>query len=215
MTTLLLIRHGESKTNRLKRFAGQNDIELNELGHLQAAQTAKYVTERYKIDRIYSSDLSRAYHTAKPISEILGLDITTYKELREVCVGNWQGKDFEVVEKLYPEGLERWRNCDIDYAPENGESRRQLLDRGMYILKKIAEENEGKTVAVATHGGLIRCVQTVILYGELEKVGDVVATPNASVTELLYDNGKFEIKVFNENSHLTELNENYENTILN
>ena len=215
MTTLLLIRHGESKTNRLKRFAGQQDIELNELGHLQAAETAKYVTQKYKIDKIYSSDLSRAYNTAKPISEILGLGITTYKELREVCVGDWQGKDFDVVKNLYPEELKKWENFDVDCAPENGESRRQLFERGMYILKKIAEENEGKTVAVATHGGLIRCVQTVILYGEIERFGDVIATPNASVTELLYDNGKFEIKVFNENAHLTELNENYENTILN
>ncbi len=215
MTTLLLIRHGESKTNRLRRFAGQQDIELNELGHLQAAKTAKYVTQKYKIDKIYSSDLSRAYHTAKPISEILGLDITTYKELREISVGAWQGKDFEEIERLYPEIIKKWSSFDVDCTPENGESRRELYERGIAILEKIAKENDGKTVAVATHGGLIRGVQAAILYGEIERFGDVVATPNASVTELLYDNGKFEIKLFNENAHLTKLNENYENTILN
>ena len=215
MTTLILIRHGESKTNRLKCFAGQNDIPLNDHGHMQAAETAKYVLDNYKVDKVYSSDLSRAYCTAEPIANKLGLDITTYKELREVCVGEWHGKSFEQGEKLYPGGLERWRNFDMDYAPEDGESRRELADRGMRIIKQIAEENNGKTVVVATHGGVIRCIQTLIIHNKLEICSDVPATPNASVTEIVYENGKFEVRKFNEDTHLKELNKKYEESLIN
>lgn len=212
MTTILLIRHGESCTNRLKQFAGQMDIPLNDLGILQAKETARFVTSNYKVDKIYSSDLSRAYNTALPIAEILGMEITTYKELRELFVGKWQGMTFDEVEKVYPGQRSMWLN-DIDFVPDGGETKRGLATRGMNIVTKIARENDGKTIAVGTHGGLIRAVQALIIFGAAEKFYDAPVTPNASVTELIYDNGAFEIKHLNQNEHLKEINENYEKTL--
>ena len=59
MTTLILVRHGQSVANLERIFAGHTDIPLTELGLLQAERTAAYL-EEYPIDCIYSSDLLRA-----------------------------------------------------------------------------------------------------------------------------------------------------------
>ena len=67
-TTLLLIRHGESKANEKKFFAGHLNVELSEKGKAQAVLTANYVAENYQVDTIYASDLSRAYNTAQPLA---------------------------------------------------------------------------------------------------------------------------------------------------
>ena len=63
MTTLILVRHGQSESNLKHIFCGQTDVKLTEKGHAQAKKTAEYIIKNYKIDKIYSSDLQRAYDT--------------------------------------------------------------------------------------------------------------------------------------------------------
>ena len=84
MTTLLLIRHGESEANRNRVFGGQINPDLQERGVMQAKLTAKFIAENYKVDKIYSSDLKRAYRTAQPLSYILNMEIKAEKRLREI-----------------------------------------------------------------------------------------------------------------------------------
>ena len=72
-TTLLFIRHGQSMANVSGVFAGQLDVSLSELGRKQAEELKEYLLSKYKIDAIYSSDLSRAYEIALPIAMALGL----------------------------------------------------------------------------------------------------------------------------------------------
>ena len=75
MVTLLLVRHGESLYNMQRCFTGHSDIPLTELGEKQAELTAQYLTEHFKVDAIWSSDLQRAKSTAKPCADRLGLPI--------------------------------------------------------------------------------------------------------------------------------------------
>ena len=63
MTTLLLIRHGQSEANKLGVFAGHFDAPLLPLGIEQAKKTAAYIAENYKVDKVYASDLKRDVHT--------------------------------------------------------------------------------------------------------------------------------------------------------
>ena len=73
MVRFLIIRHGYSKSNKEKKFTGQMDVGLDEAGVIQAECTGKYVAEKFNVDKIYSSDLCRAYDTAEPLSEITGI----------------------------------------------------------------------------------------------------------------------------------------------
>ena len=61
MVKILLIRHGESEGNHYNKFIGHTDVNLQEKGIVQAKKTAQYVADNYEINKIYSSDLKRAY----------------------------------------------------------------------------------------------------------------------------------------------------------
>jgi NAD(P)H-hydrate epimerase len=99
MTRIIIVRHGQSEANAKCAFAGYTDFELSSLGIKQAGATAKYIVEKYSIDRIYTSDLSRAYGTALPISEMSGLPLITNSELREIFAGEWEGKTFAELDE--------------------------------------------------------------------------------------------------------------------
>ena len=88
MTRLILIRHGESEYNLIRRYTGQSDIDLTDKGRLQASITGEYILANYKIDEIWSSDLRRAIDTARPIAEPLGLPIKTDKRLFMQAIEN-------------------------------------------------------------------------------------------------------------------------------
>ena len=64
MTRFIITRHGQSIANAECRFAGQTDFDLSKLGYAQAECVGKYISQNFKIDHIYSSDLIRAYNTA-------------------------------------------------------------------------------------------------------------------------------------------------------
>ena len=75
MTKLLIIRHGESLANGGGYFAGQLDIELSDRGLAQAELLADWIYNNYKVDKVYSSDLSRAYETALPVAKRFNLKV--------------------------------------------------------------------------------------------------------------------------------------------
>ena len=85
MTKLIFLRHGESEYNRIKKYAGQLDVPLSEVGKQQAIIAGSYIAKNYKIDEIYSSNLSRAIETAQPIANAIHID----KRLSELDSGVW------------------------------------------------------------------------------------------------------------------------------
>ena len=199
-TTLLLIRHGESKANLEKKFAGHWDIPLTERGELQAELTAKFIASKYKVDKIYSSDLIRAYGTAEAISSITGIEIIKEKALREIFAGEWEQKTFEELNTYYVDTFTNGWKKDLGKAVcDGGESVKQVGERVLNCLTEIAIKNDGKTVAVATHATPIR---TAVCLMQNEEVKNSVWASNASVTEVKYKDGKWEIVNFSQDKHL-------------
>jgi len=190
LVKFIIVRHGYSEFNKQGRFSGQADITLDELGKEQAEAIAKYVTENFKIDKIYSSDLCRACETARPTAEILGLPIVKEKELRELHVGEWQGMLVKDVEEKYPEEFRLFRTNVGFGRPVGGESYPELMVRSAKIFDKIAKENEGKTVFVATHGGIVRALRCAWLGITPEGIQEVPHVKNASITTVEYSDGK-------------------------
>ena len=151
MTRLILIRHGQSEANELNVFAGNYDIELTELGCNQAECTAKYIAENYKVDKVYASDLKRAFKTAQIIAEKFGLEVIPEKGFREIFAGEWEAVKFDELSEKYPEDWDKWRNDLGNSRCTGGESVRELGERVINTLKKVAEENDGKTIVIGTH----------------------------------------------------------------
>lgn len=205
MTRILLIRHGESEANRNNIFAGQIDPDLQDKGIEQAKLTAKFINEKYKIDKIYSSDLKRAYNTAIELSKLTGIDIVKDEGMREIEAGEWEGKLFEELINLFPDDFKKWMHNIEEARCTGGETVKAMAFRVYSAIEKIASENIGKTVAVATHATPIRAILTIVKHGNIGKMNDVGWVSNASVTELLYENGKFEVVAEGQDEHLSAL----------
>lgn len=204
MVRFIIVRHGYSLGNKEKRFSGQMDVSLDDIGYSQAHSTAEYILNNFNVDSIYASDLSRAYETVKPIADELGLTVNKCKELREVDVGKWQGKLIEDVKKEFPENFELYRTNPGLSKFDGGESYADVMFRSKLALEKIEKENEGKTIVIGTHGGVIRTLRAVWSNTPLENIKDIPHVPNGSVTVAEYSNGEVKLIQVGYTEHLAD-----------
>jgi alpha-ribazole phosphatase len=157
MTTLLLVRHGETDWNRTGRWQGQSDAPLNEHGREQARTLADELAGE-PITGIYASDLSRARETAEIIARRLGLPIAVDTRLREIDVGAWSGLTTAELESRFPEAVARWRNGDPAHSFDGGETYAAMGARVVAALDEIAARHAHEHVLVVLHGGPIRAL---------------------------------------------------------
>ena len=205
MTTILLVRHGQSEANLTRRFAGQSHFPLTELGVLQATKTADYITSNYKIDKLYSSDLLRAYNTACPISEKLGMcPIITDVGLREIHAGKWEGYNIDELAEIFPEQRAVWAQNIAECCIEGGETVREMSERSRKAIFRIAAENDGKTVAMTSHATVVRAFETFARFGSIDRMNEVKWPTNASVNVYSYENGKITPLGYSLDEHLGE-----------
>ena len=202
MTRLILTRHGRSEANLTHVFAGHTDAPLSPLGKEQAELLARRLYETEKIDVIYASDLSRTVETARPTAERFGLPIKTDPALREIFAGAWENLTFDELMQKYRVDRERW-TLDLPNARcTGGESVREVAVRMECALRRIAEENEGKTVLISTHWTPLYCAFSFATGTPLEKIRTLPQPTNCSITIIHYENGKFTPVVINDDAHI-------------
>ncbi len=168
MTTLLLVRHGETDWNAEGRLQGHTDRPLSDFGRRQARQLAEELADE-KLEAIYASDLARARETAEILGERLGLPVGLDADLREKDWGTWEG--LTAVER--------------DRAEFTGESTEAHQERILRTLSRIAERHPDVRVLVVTHGGSMRRVQTAVLGMALPVV------ENCGRWLCVFENGEF------------------------
>ncbi len=199
MTQLLVIRHGQSVANKEDKFAGHSDFDLTDLGRTQAELVADYVKKNFKVDAVYASDLLRAYNTALPTAKAFELEVTPSKELREIYAGRWEGVLFPDIIRDDHEIFVNWRdNFDGAYCPE-GETVREVRDRVVAEVRRIAEKHDGQTVVIASHATPVRAIHVEADPSVNAYVG------NATVNIFNYENGKFSVVRANIDEHLGDL----------
>lgn len=193
MTRILLLRHGQSVTNLEKRYTGQADVPLSELGEEQARLAGAYILQNYGVDAVYASDLCRAVNTAAPVADALGLPVHIDPDLREIHVGCWTGIPFEEIARLWPKEREENLRGDTDFRFAGGESYGDLRRRTERAIRKIVAENPGKTVLVATHGGFVRsflCWMRGLPVERRKELGAIVNNATLTVAEFSEDGGR-------------------------
>ncbi len=193
MTKLIIVRHGQSMANLNGTFAGQVDVPLSPLGHRQAEELKEYLTRRFKIDVIYSSALSRACDTVAPTAAALGLPVIRDAGLKEIDGGKWEGLTNVEIAQKFPADFALWRDNIGLSRCTGGESIRELQQRSIATTKRIAEENDGRTVLIGTHAGFLRAMICYWRGIPLEEMKSTTWVPNASVTEVDYEDGKFRL----------------------
>lgn len=203
-TTLYFIRHGYSTANVRALFVGHLDVPLTEQGQEQARRTAEYVAQ-FPLDALYSSDLLRARQTAEPIAELTGLEPILERDLREYFFGDLEGVPFPEYEKTNPEFCALWAKDFSRLVPPGGERPADLLARATRVLERIARENEGKVVAIVTHGVFLRAVHTVLTGGDLGAMGVAPWASNASVTRAEWEDGVFTLCEYGHDAHIADI----------
>lgn len=193
MIKFLIVRHGHSIANEKSTFAGITDIPLSETGKKQAKAVSEYILQNYKIDAIYSSELTRAKDTVKLVSETLNIPIITNSSFNEIYGGKWEGLTFERIYQLYPNDLTCWLTDILNSRCTEGESFSELSARTVKGLKNLTVDNEGKTVLIATHAGALRSLLSGILNLSASECANLGWVSNASLTTIIYDNGNFSI----------------------
>lgn len=205
MTTLIFVRHGQSVSNLNQIFTGSGDVALTELGHKQAELTARYL-DRYKIDRIYSSDLSRAYDTAVHTARRQGKEIVSLPALREINAGLWEGLHFDELAKRFPESFEIWKTHLGHAHPDGGESTQELASRVYRAVDDLLEKHRGECIAVFSHatpGRMLACRWFGI---DPQMAETVPFCSNASVSVIEYeDDGSFRLVCYGHNGHQGDL----------
>ena len=197
MTRLILVRHGQSLANAGLIFAGHSDFDLSELGHKQASLLADYLVDREKITAIYSSDLSRAYHTATPTAERLSLPITKDQALREIYAGEWDCRTFSDIETIFADDFRVWREDFSHARPTGGESVPEVYRRVVPKILELCRRHDGETILMTTHATVVRALHAYANGFSDDEMGKVAFCGNAAmnlfeidattIRELAYD----------------------------
>ncbi len=199
-TRILAIRHGETDWNLDTRIQGHTDIPLNAMGRWQAKQLALALTHE-KIDVIYSSDLSRAFETARALGRVQHQRVIAVPTLRERHFGGFQGRHFKDIEVELPEQAERWRKRDPEFCPEGGESLLTFYERCVGAAQQLAHAHPGQTVALVAHGGVMDCLYRAALRIDLQAPRSW-QLGNASINRLLYTGEGFSLVGWSDTAHL-------------
>ena len=203
MTKLYIIRHAEAEGNLYRRIHGWYDSLITKKGWMQILALEKRF-ENIHIDAVYSSDLIRTQMTASGIFLPKGLPLYSNSQLREVGMGIWEDMTWGEAEIEYSQQIKYFTYDQEKWSIPGGESYKELQLRIFSALTKIAEDNLGKTVAVATHGTAIRALIAYIKGVPSENLRSIFHCDNTAVTTLIYDDGRFEIESYGDVRHLPE-----------
>ncbi len=167
MTTLFLIRHGETIANRLDYIQGTLDNEMTRLtaDGISEAESYQPLLANNHIDCVYSSPLKRAVKTSQIICAQSGLPVKVDPRLVEISYGQWNGMAIRKLKQLYANYFD---NVTNDVQPNsiiisNGESFSRARDRIQSFLNDVAIKHPQKTVLIVTHGWVIKNIISLCL----------------------------------------------------
>lgn len=155
--TVWYIRHGENPANLTGELSCRAvDYPLTERGVAQAADLASQLKVDSAPAAIYASPLRRATQTAQIIAGRLGLPVTTLEGLRELDVGDLEGRSDEQAWATFLDVACAWQAGDHDRTFPGGEDFRQVMARLTAALARALDHPPGSRVLVVAHDGLIR-----------------------------------------------------------
>ena len=205
----ILIRHGESLSNRDGRVQGQADISLTDVGRQQAKAVASWCqTQQFQSPcELWSSPLCRARETAEIIGKATGLSVNLKDDLVELNAGVFQGHLWDDLADRFPEDVTRWRSGDLDFQIPGGESRRQLAQRGGQALQSLSCRS-ARSIIIVAHGGILTAALGLLLGRDHPLLVEAVERPftrlpalgNCSVSQLQWPGP--ELNSFNRTDHL-------------
>lgn len=201
---IYFIRHGETLWNTLKIFQGRSDSPLTELGISQVEKLSEKLKDIEFTD-FYSSPMGRTIQTTKIIMGDRKQEIKFIEEFKEISMGDIEGIPRSEFEEKYPKEFYDFFNNPVDYDPKvyHGENYYEVIERVKKGLDKLLSYlNDSDRVVVVTHGVTLKALFHVITKEKMDVLGAAKVPQNTSVSIVKYKDGKFNIEVFSDTSHL-------------
>ncbi|MGD9677404.1 MAG: histidine phosphatase family protein [Vulcanibacillus sp.] len=194
-TTIYLIRHAETDSNRERRYQGHKDVPLNSFGDLQAIKLAqRFYDETIRIDAIYSSDLQRAKQTAYKVAEKYNLEVNIDIDLRERSFGKLEGLKTEDVESLYADFDILKCNEPNIYDIEPYDSLKSRAYKSIYELSRRHVDNN---IVIVSHGSTINSfLREIDNMGIIEEGFRLI---NTSISTVIFNHQELEWKIIEVN----------------
>lgn len=163
MTTIILVRHGQTEWNRVERFRGRADVPLNETGLAQAEATGRRIGDEWQPAAIYTSPLSRAVDTAEAIARRTQMKVQIHPGLADIDYGKWQGLAPGEVQERWPDALNDWY-CHPERAEiPGGESLGDLRLRAMATVQELVERHPTDAIVLVGHTVINRVILLAVL----------------------------------------------------
>lgn len=183
MTTICLMRHGETNWNVEKKIQGRSDIPLNARGISQVQEMHAGIWNT-AWDVIYTSPLSRGKSTAHMIND--GYDVPIYEDeaFIEKSFGEVEGQPYEYVFSTYPDGIYPGAETDAE-----------VVTRVLHAFERIAQKHSGEHILVVTHGAVIHAM---LAYFQVIPDGleHIVLQPLCMNT-FIYNKGSWSVGTYN------------------
>jgi len=198
-TTVLLVRHGQTRSNVAGYYMGWSEEDLNDVGYIQARKLASRLAG-LPIASIYTSPLRRAYTTASLIAEPHGLKVKPLEDLIEIKLGDWQGLHEGEIARKWPE---LWQQSEVDpsvLTMPHGESFSQVAERAVRAFEAIIAANRGKHTVIVTHDVVVRIVVAYVL-GVTYSIYRRLKVENASLSVVSITDSSKRLVTLNDTSH--------------
>ncbi|QSS98571.1 histidine phosphatase family protein [Pontibacillus sp. ALD_SL1] len=191
MTTICLVRHGETDWNKESRLQGQEDIPLNNTGRQQAEEAGRHLQDS-NWDVLITSPLSRAKETATIILDHLNhpIDLVEMDNFKERAFGEGSGLTFDEIHSRYPArdypGQEDWEPFQ-----------KRIFDG----LHEVQQQFQDKKILLVAHGAVINAILSVLSEGEIGS--GKTKLMNACISNIEHLNEMWQITTYNETNHLS------------
>jgi broad specificity phosphatase PhoE len=205
-TRILLIRHGETDWNRIRRFQGRSDLPLNQKGKDQAHALALALKDE-SLTAIYSSPLIRTLETARLI-KVFHPSIPLFEEegLVEMNLGEFEGMEAQRWAAEYPDFLRTWQETPASVTMPGGENLQEVQTRAIGTLERITKLYPTEsTLLLCSHNFVNLTMLCYALRVPLDRFREV-RQETAALNVLYMQGQRLWAKVVNERSYLKRSN---------
>ncbi|MBT0665147.1 alpha-ribazole phosphatase [Geobacter pelophilus] len=154
VSTIYLLRHGDSRRDGVKRFMGRTDLPLSAAGEAQAKEWQRQLAH-LTFSRVICSDLNRSRETAKLVALGHGVALQEISSLREIDMGEWDGRSFAEIRQQFPDAFSRRGEEIATFRPPGGESFSDLEQRVLPAFSRLVQGATGNLLVVG-HAGVNR-----------------------------------------------------------
>ena len=200
MTQVYLVRHGQTAWNAELIFRGRRDIELNEQGHGEASAIAGALRDK-SLDVIYTSPLTRALETARPLAALLHHEITPVDGLTDINYGDWEGVPYHEIKTRYPDILATWEQEPELVKFPHGETLDEVRERSYAVLRELTEKHANGSILIVSHRVVNKVLLCAVLGLSTARFWNI-KQDTGCINVLEYSSQRFVLCLLNDTCHL-------------